>query len=625
MKTALLLLLLMMLGAARGDYDSSVCAMTGPTPSAPQRIPDQLPPTFEVHIECIIVDKNISVEVHEFFDYNRNMGVIQQTQQGKTFYGYFDYNNNEFLTIYPDTKTCYVTDISRASQRFLFGFQQNGQGGHIYTAAGALHFSGNGVQELYIGPDTVRGINVQTWHSCQYWQNMDATINVTWYFSDPDSWDMALNLPDVPVRAHVVGKVGTQAGGPAHSFEHIYDFIHFKNYIYTSYAFETPADVSCPGRVDTKPFPTIAPAFQMTVEIVDSVDKVVTFMKEWYDSSYKLTKYVYTPATGTSSFGTRPLTEIHDFNTGMAYVTDNEQGNCTWMLIEQSRFDDKRAGPYDVRQRTGYEFFNMDFTSPSVTYEGVKNARNIDADTWVGRRTDYPYENPVNSTWQWFFRTDNYSSVEDKQAVFQGGVPLRMTVSMAVLNLHYDYNIYDYTQNRPDLLNWDISACYVNLNRRRFDFTVPGTYAGTIDRDRTTFSYTVLEEIVVITGASPLRVSQLRLVFEDDVHIRFDFLDTAPMLGNIHNESKEVSLDVAVASFMNAINNRQFVIPFTPLNQGQPINIVVTPNSIREYTYEDELYPQGGGYSDGAMGGLGFAMVLLGVLCGGAGSYFFFK
>ncbi|XP_046581756.1 uncharacterized protein LOC124289196 [Haliotis rubra] len=619
MKTVLLLLLT--LGVVRGTYDNTVCDTGSTPPPGPQPMPPQLPPTFEVHIECIFVDQNMSLEVHEWFDYSINMGVIQQTTKGSTFYGYFDYNNNQFIRIYPFTKTCYVTDISEATQRFLFGFKPNGQGEHIYTAAGALHFSGTGVNEVNLGPDTVRGINVQKWHSCQYWQNMDATMNVTWYFSDPDTWDMALNIPDVPVRARVIGKVGTQAGGPAHSFNHIYDFIHFKNYIETPNAFETPGEVSCPGRVNTRPFPYVAPAFHQTVEIVDKVNQDVTSMKEWFDYATKLTKYVYTPIPGASMFGTRSLTEIHDFNTGMAYVTDNELGNCSWVPIEQSTFDDENAGPYDVRQRTSQEFFYMN--ADTTSYEGVKKTRNIEAYNWVGRRSDYPPKKPINSTWQWFFRTDNYSSAEDHNAMFHQGVPLQLTVSMGVFE--YEYNIFDYTQNRPDLLNWDISACYINLNRRSFDFTVPGSYAATIDRDRTTFGYTVLEEIVVITGASPLRIAKLRLVFEEDVHIRFDFLDTAPMKGDVHNESKEVSLDVAVASFMSAVNNNQFVIPFTPLSIGMPINIVVTPNSIREYTYEDELYPKDTGYSDGAMGGLGFGMLVVGVLGGGGGGYFFFK
>ena len=40
--------------------------------------------------------------------------------------------------------------------------------------------------------------------------------------------------------------------------------------------------------------------------------------------------------------------------------------------------------------------------------------------------------------------------------------------------IHYDYNVYNFIQAQPNLLNWDISACYRDLDRRKFDFTVPG-------------------------------------------------------------------------------------------------------------------------------------------------------
>ena len=75
--------------------------------------------------------------------------------------------------------------LSTNSNSFLFGFQpsnSNKNVGKIYSAYGALRFGGNQT-ERYIGRDTVRGMAVDHWQSCMYWNNIDATMTVDWYFS----------------------------------------------------------------------------------------------------------------------------------------------------------------------------------------------------------------------------------------------------------------------------------------------------------------------------------------------------------------------------------------------------------------------------------------------------------
>lgn len=74
-----------------------------------------------------------------------------------------------------------VQQLSTSSQRFLIGYN-SGNGGKIYSAAQSLHMSGTGINEVYMGLSNVRGIAVDVWQSCQYWQSMDATMIVKWYF-----------------------------------------------------------------------------------------------------------------------------------------------------------------------------------------------------------------------------------------------------------------------------------------------------------------------------------------------------------------------------------------------------------------------------------------------------------
>jgi len=43
---------------------------------------------------------------------------------------------------------CMVTDLSTSSQRYLLGYQNVNGKGRIYSAAGALHWSGAGINEV---------------------------------------------------------------------------------------------------------------------------------------------------------------------------------------------------------------------------------------------------------------------------------------------------------------------------------------------------------------------------------------------------------------------------------------------------------------------------------------------
>ncbi|XP_041346986.1 uncharacterized protein LOC121366718, partial [Gigantopelta aegis] len=253
-------------------------------------------------------------------------------------------------------------DLSRSRDRFLFGYNRGS--GHIFSASGALFFTAN---QRFAGLGAARGITCRTWYSCLYWPDMDATMNVTWYFSDPRNWDTSLALHNVPVRVHVVGRVG---GDNAHNFEHIYDLMHYTPFIESVSDFETPSGVTCPGRKNTKAFPNLADAFSFSVEIVDNIRQQVSFMKEWYDRSMGLVQFMYKPSPSSQSpYGSRPLKEIHDFNTGVAYIMDPMVGNCTVRRIEPGSFDDKSVDPHHVRIRTSKEFFYTD--ASIVTYEGV--------------------------------------------------------------------------------------------------------------------------------------------------------------------------------------------------------------------------------------------------------------
>lgn len=72
--------------------------------------------------------------------------------------------------------------MSLSDNRWLFGYKNKDHGEpHVFGASGALHFGDS--PEEYIGRAVIRGINVDQWDSCQYSDELNATMRVTWYFS----------------------------------------------------------------------------------------------------------------------------------------------------------------------------------------------------------------------------------------------------------------------------------------------------------------------------------------------------------------------------------------------------------------------------------------------------------
>lgn len=182
-KTALVVLLLEAV-TVTAVFQKQVCDLPPPSkdyPEPPKR--PNVPTTFEVHVDCKITNKNMSTEIHEYYDYNNNRGLLHQVQDGEPFYLYYDYNTNEMLSIFPNERICYADALSTDKNTFLFGYEGSGGKGYIFPPSGALHFEFDDETSAYLGPGVVRGIRVRRWYACQYVDQMDATVNVYWSFS----------------------------------------------------------------------------------------------------------------------------------------------------------------------------------------------------------------------------------------------------------------------------------------------------------------------------------------------------------------------------------------------------------------------------------------------------------
>ncbi|XP_053386832.1 uncharacterized protein LOC123542895 [Mercenaria mercenaria] len=576
--------------------DTSICTTIQPSSFTPAVQKPNITNQFQCRVEIVLRNKNKTGQMHEYFDDVNNRGYIHQTDMDVRFDAWYDYGTNEFIGYYPDAPAsmpgrCFVQDLSTSSQRLLFGYSKTGPGGtgHIFSAAKALRFSGQGINEVYMGRTVVRDIQVDWWRSCQYWDSMDATMIVDWYFTAQNTWNSAVGI-QVPVQAHVKG-ISYQNG--KHNFEHYYNFFDFIPYLDATekQVFETPSGLQCPGRKLTKAFPTVPQdAFSFTTEVLETTNMTLSFMKETYYYSQKLVMFEYTPQTDDfSPYGMHDLIEIHDFNTGVAYVTDRARGNCSYRPIEISDFDDRTSGPNTVRIRNSREFFYLDVKN--VSYEGVKNNRGIDCDSWVAVRSDFPFSLPTNTTWEWYFATTEWNYINAGQE--NGKIPVQMRVTYPKWGLHYQYSIYNFKKSKPDLLKFDISSCYEFEQRRKFQFMLQATDA-VKDEIRTNdlvFKYYVLQSIISTTGVSPIRVANLQVLVAEKVCVTFEILDVAPNIGDGSTPHREAPLDFAASTLASMIQNNQFVVTLSGGAFKYGTYLQADPQSLIEITYSNATTP----------------------------------
>ncbi|XP_071098831.1 uncharacterized protein [Haliotis cracherodii] len=570
--------MLLLLPLANGDLDTSVCSPLPPQPPAVVVRP-VIPNTFEVHVDSVIVNKNMTTEVHEHFDDVNNRGMIEQYSYNEKYLGYYDYTHNEFIGMFPDQGRCTVSNLSTSDQRFLFGYKPTNGHGHIFTASGAMHFGANET-ERYLGSSQVRGIWVRGWQSCQYWAGMKASMNVTWYFSDPNIWDTSLGVPEVPVRCHVIGKVQDTLS-KSHDFEHYYEFVHFRDHIKDPRVFEMDASVVCPGRINTKSLPNVPDVLSMGVEQVDEVQKVATFTSEWFDARLKLTRFDMTPSLmSASKYGTNRLSIVRDFHTGIQYVKDTVLGNCSVTSLTQDNWDDRMQDPQHVRIATAQEFFHFDNT---YSYTGLKSIRNVDCDTWVSLRTDYPPSMPTNSTWEWAFVSANWTSGYDPITYAESAIPFQLKISVPGFGMQYTMNVFEYDAKEPSVMNFDITNCMTTERRRSFRIAFPQKYTHMIAHNRPQFKYAGLIAILSAASINPIRVTHMLInIYNRTAHLSFDLTDLPPVKGDVVSLTSGISLDLAASEFIRNVHANSFQVNLKV--NGKTNFISGVPASLEEMT-----------------------------------------
>jgi len=601
-----------------------------PTPST-DKAPDEpvVAQEFETHIVLNILSKNMTTELHQFFSFPTDHSVIYQAEYGQRYQAYANYDTNEFIAIFPDTKSCHVDALNQDDNRFLFGYKKTSQAAHVPAAAAVMHLLQPDEISLkrYVGKQTVRGIPCRVWYACTHWEDMKSTMDVYYYFSDPDAWRPGYSVPgqpditrdSVPVRAWVKG-VRFDTPSTPRNFEHKYDFFGWKSKILRPYYWQTPRGVSCPGRKNTKPLPNLPQQFSFTLEQVDQGLNLVTFVKESYDYNDQFFQFTYR-ASGNkvNLFGDRMLTELHDFNTGVAYITDIQRGNCSVMPIEYNSLDDVNADQTHVQIRTAVQFLYLDGVKP--TYEGVKQIRGMDADVWVAVRPDFPKGSGNNVTWEFAFLSHNgnaqdWKSIEGLESTEKGGMPVQLTLTQGGYTTYY--NFYNFVARSPNILDYSIKSCYYNRNRRVFHFTIDGKFMPQIMADMQSFKRGVIQAVVKAAQISKLRVGNLNVNMNGkNTKVRVVILDVAPIAGDAKQVKQQTSLQQAGDQLMATIQNGNLQI--TPLNPDNVASVSTIP--VMASQAEEDVYTKVqpfNGYGPGVVAATVIAMLIVGFAIGGA-------
>ena len=64
---------------------------------------------FHTRVECVIVNKKMTTDVHEYFDEDHDRAFIEQIEMGIPYDALYSYKTNEFITWFPGDSCKYTS------------------------------------------------------------------------------------------------------------------------------------------------------------------------------------------------------------------------------------------------------------------------------------------------------------------------------------------------------------------------------------------------------------------------------------------------------------------------------------------------------------------------------------
>lgn len=556
-----------------------------------------IPSQFNVHVQMIDVLKESVTEMTEYYDGPGNRAVVFISENAGKSKRYYRYDQQLFLEISEDIGLCISVPISVGDH--MMGFKLKNGTRKILSPSAALRFNAPGQIEIYKGSKVIRGINTDHWYSCLNLKDPRADLEVNWYFSNADQWDPSSSAEQVPVRSYIKG-IAYESETIKHNIEQYYEYYHYRPGLpKDKTVFDTPRGLLCNDGKYPKMPPKIPSIMSFRLELVDTQMQDVTYSDEVYDFETLISKHVYkSPKLFTYSLN--PLTVINDFNTGVSYNIDMTFGNCTVRPISQLPIDAKTVDSRHVRMTQPQEFFQLQ----NHFYQGVRTTRDIECDVWIGKKLNKHQK--ANYTTEWYFARPK---VVGGETVTSSTLVQYAEYRNDELMPAFYFNIFDFTQDEPDILQFDIKRCYTNVRREAFNLYFDKKYEIHITSSLNKFKLYLATSVSLALKISPLRVQNIEVdpTGGYGVIASFELMDAAPKIGDVKHPIKEQDLKTVANKLHQLLKDKKLEVYL----QNYKSIITVKPVEFTE-TISTSIVPTT--YSGTSMFGLALGMTVIGMI-----------
>ncbi len=237
----------------------------------------QFPDQFYYSMEAVLVERNHTVFVQEYFDEIGNRGRIDfKTNRGQSS-AISDYTLAEAF-VFPNTRTgeeCSVSNLtnnitsSRLTQ-FLFGIV-HGDNNSVHIGAPSFIFYGNiNMSNVnYLGINSSRAIPSHHWQTCFVIENNSFTLD--YYFTNSDLWNNSYGVQGyIPVTMELQGTRLNTMDNSTVNIEHYYNFVEYNtgNKSFSDDTFMVPTGLICSGRIPGMAIPSFPNYFSAGIETI---------------------------------------------------------------------------------------------------------------------------------------------------------------------------------------------------------------------------------------------------------------------------------------------------------------------------------------------------------------------
>ncbi|XP_059170926.1 uncharacterized protein LOC131952326 [Physella acuta] len=519
MMKSIYLLLLVWSGHVNGDF---TCTLPTPAPNAPA-----IPPimkasnSYEARVEVNLLDRNVSMVMDEYLDYQNNRGALFVYRNGQRIQEIYSFSTDEIFRVNLDDKTCLVKNLSTDASTAIFGPVKAGtERIHIFGSAAALNFAADS-NDVYVGTKKIRGVDADIWTTCLSSPEFKGPMKATYYFST-QGWVVSARQQQMLLRIEVEGlslrpsfaSVGTTLPpASARYFHHIYDFINYIPRVDPDPSvFQTPPEVVCTNRTSTRPLPTFPRTFRYRAEIVDPTSSVITHYAIWYNEDAKLVREDRRVVDPDPQLNTKnAVTEIHDFSIGVRHVI-KQDGGCSNYPIDLNAPDSKEdiarfrynhSIIVDIRDPNSFFRFNDQYK-----FSGQQTVRGVLCDVFSAVVQNFPVEGSlVNATFEYYFLTTTWQDYPlDGAETSDLNYPVQLTVTAPTVGYIRIYNFFDFAQSFIMADTFDLTPCAKSESRIRFMLTFPGDY-NPMAMDE--WKQVVYFKLVEVMNVSPLRLSRV--------------------------------------------------------------------------------------------------------------------